>query len=141
MEDVPLMLTNHREAIEVPNHGKPHFCWVSFEGENESLNTLSNKNIPFQCRLARVSWSSMASSGSTMSGWCLQRQHFHAWQRLLQSFLGLIIPYRATDTTLDVASFPYGDEAHGLLCWCRSGNPLPCLSPCHEEWFLLCIIM
>ncbi len=65
-------------------------CWVSFEGENESLNTLSNKNDSFHYRLARVNWSSMASPGTTMFGWYLQRQHFHAWQSFFNPSLVLL---------------------------------------------------
>jgi hypothetical protein len=32
-----------------------------------------------------------------------------------------VIPYRATNTTLDAASFPYSDDAHGL-------GPLNCIN-------------
>ena len=51
--------------------------------------------------------------------------------------LVFVIPYKTTDTTFVVANFPYGDAAHGLLWWCRSGYPLSCLAPCCEVCFLL----
>jgi hypothetical protein len=31
-----------------------------------------------------------------------------------------VIPYRETNITLDAASFPYSDDAHGLVWWHRS---------------------
>ena len=49
-----------------------------------------------------------------MSSCYLQRQHFHAWHRRFSNPSSIFtIPYRATDTTLDVASFLYGDDVHG----------------------------
>jgi hypothetical protein len=115
-------------------------CWVSFEGENESLTTLSNRKGSFHRKLAHVSWSSTASPGQPrLVDMYIDNTFMHGKGALSNPSLIFVIPYRAIDTTLDVSSFPYGD-AHGLLWWCRSEYPLLCLEPCREG-FLLCIII
>ena len=142
VEDASLMLTNHREAVKVPSHSRSHFCAGSLLRKKMRVWTLSQ----IEMTLSTADW--LKSVGHQWLRWgqpCLvgiysDSTFMHGRGTFSNPSLIFVIPYRATDTTLDVASFPHGDDAHGLLRWCRLEYPLPCLEPCREG-FLFCIIM